>query len=55
MAESTIRAHAGRVLVGLGLRDRTRAAVFAYEARPVTPGRRGAVAGRTLVRRARTR
>ena len=35
---STIKTHVSRILVKLGLRDRTQAAVFAYEARLVTPG-----------------
>src|SRR5262249_9133467 len=37
-AESAIKTHVSRILVKLGLRDRTQAAVFAYEARLVTPG-----------------
>jgi DNA-binding NarL/FixJ family response regulator len=38
IAEQTVKTHVGRILVKLSLRDRTQAAVFAYEAGLVTPG-----------------
>ncbi len=37
LAESTIKTHVSRILVKLNLRDRTQAAIFAYESRLVTP------------------
>ncbi|MEW1628645.1 response regulator transcription factor [Streptomyces sp. NPDC089173] len=38
LAEQTVKTHVGRILVKLGIRDRTQAAVFAYESGLVRPG-----------------
>ncbi|SED90359.1 regulatory protein, luxR family [Streptomyces sp. 3213] len=43
VAEQTVKTPVGRILVKLGLRDRTRAAVFAYESGLVRPAGRGPV------------
>ncbi|MGW6691417.1 response regulator [Streptomyces sp. NPDC054961] len=37
LAEQTVKTHVGRILVKLGLRDRTQAAVFAYETGLIRP------------------
>ncbi|GIE31399.1 DNA-binding response regulator [Actinoplanes italicus] len=39
VAEQTVKTHVGRILTKLQLRDRTQAAVFAYETGIVRPGR----------------
>ncbi|MET7868557.1 response regulator transcription factor [Streptomyces cyaneofuscatus] len=38
LAEQTVKTHVGRILVKLSVRDRTQAAVFAYESGLVRPG-----------------
>jgi ABC-2 type transport system ATP-binding protein len=38
LSEGTVKIHVGRILSKLGLRDRVRAVVLAYESRLITPG-----------------
>ncbi|CAM5601814.1 response regulator transcription factor [Streptomyces californicus] len=38
VVDQTVKTHVGRILVKLGVRDRTQAAVFAYESGLVRPG-----------------
>src|SRR5918995_1697817 len=38
VAEQTVKTHVGRILVKLGLRDRTQAAIFAFQSGLMSPG-----------------
>lgn len=38
VAEQTVKTHVGRILVKLGLRDRTQAAIFAFQSGLISPG-----------------
>ena len=40
IAEQTVKTHIGRILTKLALRDRTQAAIFAYNTGLVNPGGR---------------